>query len=136
MYLMQNLGQFPSAKTMKLLKFLGFLPMTFVCSRASWDLYGAALNREKLSEYSMLLDPNFESYPVKILKALGLEKDFRDKYRSADGILVMEKIATKEEIEVPFEFIEIIRNNRGYMQLAALEEFKRILLSAKARRSS
>ncbi|MBN8554470.1 MAG: hypothetical protein J0L93_03410 [Deltaproteobacteria bacterium] len=76
-----------------------------------------------------MLDPNFESYPFKILKSLGLEKEYRDKYKTSEGMLVLEKISSKDEIEVPFELVELIQKHRGYMQLAALEEFKKLIFA-------
>ncbi len=81
----------------------------------------------------MYIDPNFVSDTTKVLKAIGLEKEYRDLYRTSHGGIVLEKKQTKEEIEIPYELIElVIKKYRGFEQKILLDQIKNLILKSAA----
>lgn len=72
--------------------------------------------------------PAPESYTTKVLKALQLDKEFRDQYKTSWGDQIIEHIPSKKAFIVPGGWIPLIKKHRGPMQAAAMMEFKKLVL--------
>ncbi len=70
------------------------------------------------------------SFTNKVIKALKLEDKYRDQNRTMSGdYQIIEHIPSKKMFVVPVHWIDLCRKHRGYMQLAAMEEIKKMLLN-------
>ncbi len=70
-----------------------------------------------------------DSYTTKVLRKLNLDKEFRDQYKTSHGEQIIEHIPTKKAFVIPGYWIPLIQKHRGIMQLAAMEEFKKVVLN-------